>query len=218
MKAWSMAQFKAHQELKSLRKAKKGVKKGGAPKSKVIKPQRAKKCKNPKCKKEFMPKRHLQTVCSVQCAVELTSFQREKQEKKEWGIRKAVLREKTMSHKDYLKLLQVVFNTFIRLRDADRGCVSCGATVCEEFHAGHFVATTHQFLRFDEDNVWKQCSKCNTHLRGNLIPYRIELIKRIGKERVEELENQRHNTLKLSIPEIKEKISYYKEKIKEFKK
>lgn len=124
--------------------------------------------------------------------------------------------EHLKTHKDYLKDLQKVFNQFIRLRDANKPCVSCGVVKCEEFHAGHYIATTHQFLRFNEMNVHRQCSYCNTHLRGNLIPYRIELIKRIGIENVEWLEENRNNTLKLSIPEIKEKIIEYKNKIKNY--
>lgn len=178
-----------------------------------LKPKRCKECKT-----FFTPTRPLAMVCSVNCSIKYGRRMDEKRKDREWSIRKKILQEKTKTHKDYLKELQTVFNAFIRERDAARSCVSCGATQVEEWHAGHFIATTYQFLRFHEDNCWRQCSKCNTHLRGNPIPYRIELLKRIGKERVEYLENQRHNTLKLSIPEIKEKISYYKEKVKEFKK
>ncbi len=124
------------------------------------------------------------------------------------------MKEDLISHKDYVKLFQSVFNTFIRLRDADKPCVSCGVERCEEYHAGHYICTTYQYHRFNENNVHKQCSKCNTHLSGNLIPYRIELIKRIGLVEVEYLEDSRHMMLEITIPELKEKIKEYKEKIK----
>jgi hypothetical protein len=124
-------------------------------------------------------------------------------------------KDKLKTHSDYLQDLQKIVNQFIRLRDKNLPCVSCNTFKCEEFHAGHYIATTHQYLRFNELNIHKQCSYCNTHLRGNLIPYRIELIKRIGIENVEWLENNIHNELKLTIAEIKEKIIEYKIKVKE---
>jgi hypothetical protein len=124
------------------------------------------------------------------------------------------MKENLISHKDYIKIFQTVFNTFIRLRDKDKPCISCGVYKCEEFHAGHYIASTYQYLRFNELNVHKQCSKCNTHLRGNLIPYRIELINRIGLNEVENLENNRHQVLQITIPEIKEQIKKYKVQIK----
>jgi hypothetical protein len=127
------------------------------------------------------------------------------------------MKTETMTRGEWIKLLQATFNTYIRLRDKDLGCVSCGRTNVEEFHAGHYIASTYQYHRFNPDNVHKQCSKCNTHLRGNLIPYRIELIKRIGLEGVEYIENTRHMMLEITIPEIKNLITDYKLKIKQLK-
>jgi hypothetical protein len=40
------------------------------------------------------------------------------------------------------------------------------------------------------------------------------LIKKIGLENVEQLENDRHKRLELTIPEIIQQIKIYKEKIK----
>lgn len=128
-----------------------------------------------------------------------------------------VMKEGLLTHKDYIKLLQTVFNTYIRKRDKDLPCVSCGTLKAEEFHAGHYIASTFQYLRFNEFNVWKQCSRCNTHLRGNSIPYRIELINRIGLQEVERLENERHLKFDKSIPELKELIKIYREKVKQLK-
>jgi len=137
--------------------------------------------------------------------------------KKEANDQTKRIKEAIKSHADYIKDLQTIFNKFIRLRDKGLPCISCGVTKAEDWHAGHYIATTYQYLRFNENNVNLQCSKCNTHLRGNLIPYRIELIKKIGLEAVEELENSRYNMFKITIPEIKEKIALYKEKIKSIK-
>ena len=58
-------------------------------------------------------------------------------------------------------------------------------------------------LRFTEDNVHKQCQPCNTHLSGNLLCYRINLIKKIGQARVDVLEGE-SVTKKWTIDELKE--------------
>lgn len=167
-----------------------------------------KKCKH--CKAKFMPERPLQYLCSPICAYEYQKVLKSKKIDKETKE----LKEKLLTHKDYIKLLQATFNTFIRLRDKDLGCISCGVPKCEEFHAGHYLPTTFQYHRFTETNVHKQCSRCNTHLRGNLTAYRINLIKKIGLDEVEYLENTRHMMLEITIPELKEKIIYYKKLIK----
>ena len=131
-----------------------------------------------------------------------------------WDKQRKILKEKLKSKKDYIQILQKVFNTYIRVRDKDLPCISCGVYKAEEFHAGHYIPTTFQYLRFNEDNCWKQCSKCNTHLRGNQVAYRIELINRIGLDKVELLEDSRYMGFELSIINLKELIKTYKAKIK----
>ncbi|MDG6786005.1 recombination protein NinG, partial [Glaesserella parasuis] len=71
-------------------------------------------------------------------------------------------------------------------------------------------------LRFNEDNVHKQCSACNNHLSGNITEYRINLVRKIGVERVEALESY-HPPVKWSIEDCKEIIKTYRAKIKELK-
>ncbi|MCH1769976.1 recombination protein NinG, partial [Brucella abortus] len=44
----------------------------------------------------------------------------------------------------------------------------------------------------NERNIHKQCVVCNQHKSGNLVPYRVELISRIGQEAVDEIESN-HN-------------------------
>jgi len=170
------------------------------------------KCKE--CGEPFQKVSPLQSVCSVQCASNRAYKLNKAKREKELKAKVKGMKSEIMTRGEWIKLLQATFNTYIRLRDKDLPCVSCGKTNVEEFHAGHFVATTYQYHRFNEKNVHKQCSKCNTHLRGNLIPYRIELIKRIGLEEVEYIENTRHMMLEITIPEIKNMIVEYKNKIK----
>lgn len=81
------------------------------------------------------------------------------------------------------------FNAYIRARDAHLPCVSCGCWKAIEWHAGHYMPVgARPELRFDEANVHRQCSVCNTTRCGNRAPYRITLIARIGLDEVRRLE------------------------------
>lgn len=86
------------------------------------------------------------------------------------------------------KQAQIVFNKFIRERDKHLMCISCQKGKVEQ--AGHFYSAGHyQALRYNEDNTHGQCVRCNHFLSGNLNNYRINLEKRIGKERLELLDS-----------------------------
>lgn len=181
-------------------------------------------CKN--CKDKFTAKFFLQKYCMEkdECIKAFTDNHKatkEKTDAKEWSKEKKERKEALMSHSEWLKLLQVTFNTFIRTRDAKEPCISCGTTKQNiKYDAGHFFSVgAFPAVRFDEDNVWRQCSNnCNIHLSANIVNYRPRLIEKVGIERFEALEYRARNTnLKLSIPEIKEKIKYYKQKIKQLK-
>lgn len=94
------------------------------------------------------------------------------------------------SKKSYAELKKKavnVFNSWIRNRDRNLGCISCGSF--NQIQAGHYYSAGHyELLRFNEDNVHSQCLRCNYFLSGNLTHYRENLIKKIGIERVEMLD------------------------------
>lgn len=172
-------------------------------------------CKN--CNKifEVNPFRPLVPVCGTICAIYYSKTLKANKDAKESKDKLKVMKDGLLTHSDYIKMLQVVFNTWIRKRDAELPCISCGTQKDVEYAAGHFYPTTYQYLRFNEDNVHKQCNKsCNMMKRANLLEYRPALIKKIGVERVEVLDRNRHLNLDLSIPEIKDLIKQYKTKIK----
>ena len=103
---------------------------------------------------------------------------------------------------------QQVFNAWIRERDKDKGCISCGGEV---HHAGHYLSAGHHgHLRFNEMNVSGQCLRCNNFLHGNLINYRQGLVKRIGESKVLLLESMAHQTKKWSRFELEIIIKEYK--------
>jgi len=120
------------------------------------------------------------------------------------------------SQKQLLNKSIKVFNKYIRERDKDKPCISCGKYTT--LQAGHFYsAGHHSALRFEEDNVHGQCVRCNMYLSGNLNQYRINLEKRIGKERLHELDMKaqiykRNRAFKWDKFSLEEKIKYYKNK------
>jgi len=167
-----------------------------------------KKCKV--CNKAFEPRASTQVVCSWQCSIVHTSKEKDKRDRKEYREKKEALKTRS----EWLKEAQVIFNRFIRMRDAHLPCVSCGQHRIS-YDAGHYRsvgAASH--LRYNEDNVHKQCVHCNQHKSGNAIDYRINLIKRIGLERVEKLESC-NETVKYTIEDAKEIKKLYNLKIKQ---
>lgn len=170
-------------------------------------------CKN--CKQKFVPRIFLQKYCEELECIKAFNDAR-KQKIVDDRVKK--MKEDSKTKGDYLTILQAVFNTYIRERDKDLPCVSCGCKTANKWDAGHFYPTTYSFLRFDEDNCHKQCSNnCNLNKHGNLSEYRPRLIERIGLQRVLRLDNSRHFKLELTIPEIKDLITEYKQKIKDLK-
>jgi hypothetical protein len=170
----------------------------------------AKKCKE--CKQPFKQERPLQYLCSPLCAAK---YVRTLEQKKE-GKRLKLQKESLLTHSDYLKMLQQVFNSYVRKRDEDKGCITCGTSLKgRKFDAGHFFSVgAYPNIRFDEDNCHGQCVPCNQHKHGNQGEYFIQLPKRIGMDRFNDLLAKRNTPLKISIEEIKELILIYKLKIK----
>lgn len=183
------------------------------------------------CKEKFMPKySSLEKWCSPPCeheykvqlalkAAEKFRKNREKERKKESDAVLNKMKEKQKDAKFYKKILMRVFHTFIKLRDKDDGCISCGTKENIQFAAGHYwTVGSAPALRFNEDNVHKQCNmNCNKSKSGNIVNYRPALIKKIGIERFEALEAQKGIPKKYTVDELKELITLYKQKIKEMK-
>jgi len=98
-----------------------------------------------------------------------------------------IKKKKLISLPKLLKKAQIVFNKWIRERDKQKGCISCGAEVEQ---AGHYRSQgSYSSLRFNEVNVQGQCVRCNHFLSGNHIDYRIGLVKRYGEQKVQYLES-----------------------------
>ena len=169
------------------------------------------------CKEKFDVKYFNQKYCMVHdaCISEHVQYSKE-QKLKTWNKKKKVIKEKLKTNKDYLKELQVVFNTYIRTRDKDKGCISCGKPLIGKFDAGHFYSVgSTPTLRFHEDNVHGQCVYCNQHLHANIHAYTERLPSRIGKESFDNLNSLRHGLNKYGNEELKEMKIEYKRKTKD---
>lgn len=99
---------------------------------------------------------------------------------------------KVLLNKSLSSLIRIAvthFHKFIRNRDKDKPCISCGKYTT--LQAGHYYsAGKHPVIRFNEDNVHGQCLSCNYYKSGDLINYTYNLIDRIGKDRFEKLKFQ----------------------------
>jgi hypothetical protein len=124
--------------------------------------------------------------------------------------------KKQISYPNLLKKAQTTFNAFIRMRDADKGCITCGKYKIE--HACHFYAAGHYTgLRFNEDNVHGGCLQCNYFKHGAGNEYRRNIEQRIGKERLLLLDATatRERFKKWSRLELELLISIYQNKLKQ---
>lgn len=172
------------------------------------------------CKAEYEPQKMGQKVCSPECALSLAISERGKAEKvakvKEKRADK-VKRDKLKSRSEWAREAQTAFNSFIRARDDDLPCISCGRHHTGQYHAGHYLSVgARPELRFVELNVHKQCSPCNTHLSGNAVLYRIALINKIGTAGVDWLEGP-HEPKRYTIDDLKAIKHEYAAKAKELR-
>ena len=181
-----------------------------------------KKCKN--CRNPFEPRFNtLEKYCwnpeckTIEALEKLDAMK--KNQSREWEQQRKRIKNSLKTTSNWKTDLQTIFNTFIRLRDKNQPCISCGCKLPEKYDAGHFHSVgSSPSLRFDERNVHAQCVHCNRDKHGNLHEYRIGLIQRVGMDVVNDLEQKRHVPLRLTKPEIIEMINEYKSKVKILKK
>ena len=108
---------------------------------------------------------------------------------------KTIQKYKKKTIKQLLAIATLHFNRFIRGRDSVDGfgrCISSGQSLnvpSMNAQAGHYYpAGKYPRLRFNENNVHLQGKSDNYFASGNLINYRKNLIKKIGEDKVKELD------------------------------
>lgn len=185
----------------------------------TAKQPRPKKCRI--CREPFTPRKALQIVCGPSCALLHAKQKGEKERKALARVERKAIREakeKIKPRAAYMKEAQSAFNAWVRARDAGLPCISCGRHHQGQWHAGHYRTTkAAPELRFEPLNVWKQCAPCNNHKSGDIVNYRLELVRRIGAEKVAWLDG-RHEAKRYTIDDLKEIKTKYRALVRDLKK
>lgn len=124
---------------------------------------------------------------------------------------------KARTRSQLVKDLDTVFSRYYRQSQADSNgnvtCYTCGAVMhWKESQTGHFFTRGRQPTRWDEENVRIQDYRCNVALNGNYIIFTRKMLAEVGEQSLEELEFRSINGDKISTPDMKELIEYYKHK------
>jgi len=121
------------------------------------------------------------------------------------------------------KELDKVFSLYIRLRGAtEEGVVQC--FTCSRIshyksgmQCGHFQSRRHHSTRWNETNCQIQCVKCNMYEQGEQFKFGMMLDANYGRGTAEKLEFLSKTIIKLSRVDYEDKISYYKDAVKNLK-
>lgn len=128
-------------------------------------------------------------VCNVCVGLVMKSIKEAEKQKKEEKVQlKEKLSTKKQTYVAKVNKIKVVFQAWIRERDKNEPCISCGAIKADQWHGGHlYKAENYSGLIFDERNCRKQCRKCNIHLQGNQLEYFNNMKIRFGEKFMEQL-------------------------------
>ena len=115
------------------------------------------------------------------------------------------------------KAAKTACHLYIRTRDKNRGCISCGVNLAgTKYDAGHLIESgNYPFIRYHEDNIFGQCVHCNQHKGGNEVEAKKGAIERIGEQRVNWLYDNKNKLIKRNIEDYREIERYYKDKLKQ---
>ena len=191
-------------------------------------PAKKRKCRV--CRESFQPKRCLQQACSYECEVKLAELAAAKSKAKrekdcrvaEMASRKIfrMAKDKHKTITEHAADTQKPVNAYIRYRDKDKGCISCGKPLRGTFHAGHYKPVgkgLNWFIRFHHDNIFGQCIQCNNYKSGNQAEMRKGVLARIGQERLDWIEGP-HPDAKFTVEQLKQIASEHKQLLKELRK
>ena len=134
-----------------------------------------------------------------------------------------IKKKKAKTRSQLVKELDAVFSQYIRLDKSDKDgycvCVTSGERMFwKDAQAGHFYSRKYYPTRWHDDNVFPQSIRDNIFFHGNYINYTRFMLDSYGREFVDELEALAKSGKKISTPEIREKIEYYKKEVNRLKK
>ena len=147
--------------------------------------------------------------CDIECATKYAFKNKEKgrkikhkEQKKEYNANKLSTRKRAAKE---------ACHAYIRTRDKDKPCICCGEPLGDDYHAGHFLESgNNPQIRYDEDNIHGQRAYCNTFKGGDSGFYRVNLIEKIGLDRVERLEQMKGGTVKRTADDYRDIEQRYK--------
>jgi len=123
------------------------------------------------------------------------------------------------------KELDKYFSLYIRLRDATDHeglcqCITCGkiSHYKKGIQNGHFQSRRFMATRYDEQNCSSQCIACNLYRGGEQYRFALAIDSKYGEGTAQELEFLARTIVKFTRSDYEEKISYYKEAVKNLKK
>lgn len=121
------------------------------------------------------------------------------------------------------KELDKWFSLYVRLKDSDDyGMVNCYTSgrsyYYKQIHAGHFISRRHLATRWCDQNVKPQSAADNLFGQGEQFKFGNQLDSEYGIGTAKELQIKARQSCKISRSEYEEKISYYKEIVKNLKK
>ena len=115
--------------------------------------------------------------------------------------------------------LDKVFSEYIREKGSINKyntCFTCGKVLpISELHCGHFLSRRYLAIRWNVLNAKPQCRDCNVFKNGNEKIFKKRLRQEYGNGVIADLEFQKHKIVKLTDEDYKEKIKFFKNKIKE---
>ena len=164
--------------------------------------------------------------CSVECLAAHTKAKRIAAEEKKKARELKEMKDRVESQGSKAKLMQraqAAFNAYIRARDEKHGCISCGTlrpvsggnVGAGGWDAGHYRSRgANPELRFNEDNCFKQCVRCNRDQSGNVVNMRNGILHRIGQKRLDIIEGP-HEPKKYTADDLRDIAKRYKQKLKD---
>ena len=166
---------------------------------------------------------HLKAFCSYSCLKIYIANNADKiacKVRKEKRTETRQANEKLKTCAQWMREAQAAFNAYVRVRDKDLPCISCGLNKNDNHMTGSGWDAVHYRsrgaspqLRFHLWNVHKQCVKCNRYLSGNVSNFRIGLVRKIGADRVLQLESMNQG-LEMTIDYLKRIKSIFRRNAK----
>lgn len=94
-------------------------------------------------------------------------------------------KKKAPALKDLKKRADILFSRFIRARDGYK-CVLCGSIQFPQ--CGHVLSRVALATRWNDENAFCQCGKCNMKHEWNAYPFIGWYIKKFGQEKLDNLQ------------------------------